>query len=45
LAVHSKRFLKPLGLLAIGATLVGLFAHFLTIGQKKPHDDPPRAGG
>jgi formate dehydrogenase iron-sulfur subunit len=46
LAVHSKRFLKPLGLLAIGATLVGLFGHFLTIGQKKPHDDnPPRAGG
>ena len=45
-AVGSKRFLKPFGLFAIGATLVGLFAHFLTVGQKKPHEDnPPRAGG
>jgi formate dehydrogenase iron-sulfur subunit len=45
-AVKSKRILKPLGLFAIGATVVGLFAHFLTIGQKKPHvDNPPRAGG
>lgn len=45
-AVSSKRWLKPFGLFAIGATVVGLFAHFLTVGQKKPHDDTsPRAGG
>jgi formate dehydrogenase iron-sulfur subunit len=46
MAVASKSILKPLGLFAIGATIVGLFAHFLTVGQKKPADDnPPRAGG
>jgi len=45
-AVKSKGLLKPFGLFAIGATVVGLFAHFLTVGQKKTHDDnPPRAGG
>ncbi len=45
-SVGSKRFLKPFGLFAIGATLVGLFAHFMTVGQKKPHEDnPPPAGG
>jgi formate dehydrogenase iron-sulfur subunit len=46
MAVASKSILKPLGLFAIGATIVVLFAHFLTVGQKKPADDnPPRAGG
>jgi formate dehydrogenase iron-sulfur subunit len=45
-AVHSKRILKPLGIFAIGATIVGLFAHFLTVGPKKVHDEtPPRTGG
>jgi formate dehydrogenase iron-sulfur subunit len=45
-AVASKSFLKPFGIFAIGATIVGLFAHFLTVGPKKPHDDNlPRAGG
>jgi formate dehydrogenase iron-sulfur subunit len=45
-AVASKRFLKPLGLLAIGATILGLFGHFLSVGPKKPHEDTtPRAGG
>jgi formate dehydrogenase beta subunit len=45
-AVSSKRWLKPLGLFAMGATVVGLFTHFLTVGQKRPHDDnPPRTGG
>ena len=40
----TKRILKPLGLLAIGATLVGLFGHFMKVGPKKVHDDN-RAGG
>jgi len=45
-AVKSKRILKPLGLLAIGATILGLFGHFMAIGQKRPHEDTtPRAGG
>jgi formate dehydrogenase iron-sulfur subunit len=45
-AARAKQWLKPFGIFAIGATIVGLFAHFLTVGQKKPHDDnPPRAGG
>src|SRR5271165_3732107 len=35
----SKSILKPLGIFAIGATIVGLFGHFLKVGQKKPHDD------
>ncbi|MGO9064616.1 MAG: formate dehydrogenase subunit beta [Myxococcaceae bacterium] len=42
----SKRILKPLGIFAIGATLVGLFTHYIRTGPKKPHDDnPPRTGG
>jgi len=42
----SKRILKPLGIFAIGATLVGLFTHYVRTGPKKPHDDnPPRTGG
>jgi formate dehydrogenase iron-sulfur subunit len=42
----SKLILKPLGIFAIGATLVGLFTHYLRVGPKKPHDDtPPKAGG
>ncbi len=45
-AVGSKRFLKPLGILAFGATIVGLFTHYLTVGPKRPHEDNnPRAGG
>jgi formate dehydrogenase beta subunit len=41
----SKRFLKPLGLLAVGATVLGLFGHYLKFGPKKPHgDDAPRGG-
>ena len=42
----SKRILKPLGIFAIGATLVGLFTHYIRTGPKKPHDDhPPGTGG
>jgi len=42
----SKRILKPLGIFAIGATLVGLFTHYMRTGPKKPHDGtPPGTGG
>jgi len=42
----SKRILKPLGIFAIGATLVGLFTHYVRTGPKKPHDESaPRSGG
>jgi formate dehydrogenase iron-sulfur subunit len=45
-AARAKEWIKPFGIFAFGATIVGLFAHFLTVGPKKPHDDnPPRAGG
>ncbi len=42
----TKRILKPLGIFAIGATLVGLFTHYIRIGPKKvPTDNPPPGGG
>jgi len=40
----SKRILKPLGLLAVGATIVGLFGHFMKVGPKKPPANPPPGG-
>jgi formate dehydrogenase iron-sulfur subunit len=45
IAVGAKRWLKPIGLLAIGATVLGLFGHFLKVGPKKPHVDNPPPGG
>ena len=44
-AVGVKRFLKPLGLLAVGATVLGLFGHFMKVGPKKPHAENPPPGG
>jgi formate dehydrogenase iron-sulfur subunit len=41
----SKRILKPLGLLAIGVTVLGLFGHYMKFGPKKPHADSSNPGG
>jgi hypothetical protein len=42
----SKRVLRPLGLLAIGATVLGLVGHYLKFGPRRTPDDtthPPPA--
>jgi len=37
----SKRFLRPLGLIAIFGTIAGVFGHFLRHGPKKPPEGGP----
>src|SRR5262250_3845895 len=37
----SKRFLRPLGLIAIFGTIAGVFGHFLRHGPKKPPEGEP----
>jgi len=37
----SKSILRPLGFIAIFATIAGLFGHFMRYGPKEPHDGRP----
>jgi formate dehydrogenase iron-sulfur subunit len=37
----SKSWLRPLGLLGMGAVFVGLVGHYLRFGPRKPPSPPP----
>jgi formate dehydrogenase iron-sulfur subunit len=37
----AKSYLRPLGLLGIGAVVVGLVGHYLKFGPRTPPKNPP----